>query len=55
MYLTFNMGIGLIVIVARENAPRVEAELKAADETVYRIGSIETREPLEDPVIFTEG
>jgi phosphoribosylformylglycinamidine cyclo-ligase len=55
MYLTFNMGIGLIVIVAEENAATVEVELRAAGETVYRIGSIENREPDEEPVLFTKG
>ncbi len=55
MYLTFNMGIGLIVIVAEENAATVEVELRAAGETVYRIGHIEKREHDEEPVLFTKG
>ena len=55
MYLTFNMGIGLIVIVADKNAKKVEEELRAAGETVYRIGRIENREPDEEPVLFTKG
>jgi phosphoribosylformylglycinamidine cyclo-ligase len=55
MFLTFNMGIGLIVIVADENAKKVEEELRATGETVYRIGRIENREPDEEPVTFTEG
>jgi len=53
MYLTFNMGIGLIVIVADENASKMQEELRAAGETVYRIGIIENREPDEEPVLFT--
>jgi len=55
MHLTFNMGIGLIVIAARGNADRVEEHLTAAGETVFRIGHIEDREPGEDPVVFTAG
>ena len=53
MYLTFNMGIGLIVIVADGNANRVEEELRASGETVYRIGHVENREPGEGSVLFT--
>jgi len=52
MYGTFNMGIGLIVIVAEDKAERVIKDLKAAGETVYRIGHIEQRVPDEEPVIF---
>ena len=53
MYMTFNMGIGLIVIVSGANADEVEKNLSAAGETVYRIGRIENRGPDEEPVIFT--
>jgi len=53
MYLTFNMGIGLIVIVADKDAQKVENELSSAGETVYRIGRIENRQPDEEPVLFT--
>jgi len=55
MYLTFNMGIGLIVIVADDNAQMVEQELRASGETVYRIGHVENRTPDEEPVLFTKG
>jgi phosphoribosylformylglycinamidine cyclo-ligase len=55
MYLTFNMGIGLIVIVAENNATMVEEELRASGETVHRIGYILNREPDEEPVVFTKG
>ena len=54
MYLTFNMGIGLIVIVADDNANDVERELRSTGETVYRIGHIENRKPDEEPVLFTK-
>jgi len=55
MYLTFNMGIGLIVIVADENAGKAEEQLRAAGETVFRIGHIENRKPDEELVTFTKG
>ena len=41
MYNTFNMGIGMIVAVSKENAERAKAILEAAGETVYKIGTVE--------------
>lgn len=55
MYRTFNMGVGLIVIVAGKNADEVEEELKASGESVYRIGHVEPKGPDEEPVLFTGG
>jgi phosphoribosylformylglycinamidine cyclo-ligase len=43
MHRVFNCGIGMTVIVARENADAAMAQLQAAGETVYRIGEIRTR------------
>ena len=40
MYRTFNMGIGMILIVSPEEAERVEAHLHAKGEVVYRIGHV---------------
>lgn len=40
MYRTFNMGIGMIVVVAPEDASRVVAELGARGEMCHRIGDI---------------
>ena len=40
MYRTFNMGIGMILIVSAEEAEAVKAHLQAADETVYEIGKV---------------
>lgn len=40
MYTTFNMGIGMILCVAPEEAAAVRAELKAKNETFYDIGRI---------------
>lgn len=41
MYRTFNMGIGMAVMVEPEEADGVERELAAAGETVVRIGVVE--------------
>jgi phosphoribosylformylglycinamidine cyclo-ligase len=43
MHRVFNCGIGMTVIVSKENADAAEAQLKAAGETVYRIGEIRAR------------
>jgi len=44
MHRVFNCGIGMTVIVAKENADAAMAQLQAAGETVYRIGEIHARE-----------
>lgn len=54
MYLTFNMGIGLMVITSGRNAGDVEKALLKAGETVYPIGHIESRGSEEEPVVFSE-
>jgi len=43
-YRTFNMGIGFAVILAESEAEKVEAILKQAGETTYRIGSVHQRD-----------
>ena len=43
MHRVFNCGIGMTVIVASENADAAMAQLRAAGETVYRIGVIQAR------------
>jgi len=40
MHRVFNCGIGMAVIVAKENADQAMAQLKAAGESVMRIGEI---------------
>lgn len=44
MHRVFNCGIGMTVIVSKENADAAFAQLQAASETVYRIGEIRARE-----------
>lgn len=40
MYRTFNMGIGMILIVSPEEAEKVKEHLKGAGEAVYSIGRV---------------
>ena len=44
MHRVFNCGIGMAVIVSKENADAAMAHLKAAGETVSRIGEIRERQ-----------
>ena len=45
MHRVFNCGIGMVVIVAAEQADAAQKLLGDAGETVYRIGRIESRAP----------
>lgn len=40
MALTFNCGIGMVVVVAASDAPSIKGALTQAGETVYTIGSV---------------
>ena len=40
MYLTFNMGIGMIIIVSNNEALKIKEELKKIDYTSYIIGEV---------------
>jgi phosphoribosylformylglycinamidine cyclo-ligase len=44
MHRVFNCGIGMVVIVAAEQADQAQALLAAEGETVYRVGRIEARQ-----------
>jgi phosphoribosylformylglycinamidine cyclo-ligase len=47
MERTFNMGIGMVAVVAREKADEIAQQLRDAGEDVYRIGEVVTgSEPL---------
>ncbi|HMZ77373.1 MAG TPA: phosphoribosylformylglycinamidine cyclo-ligase [Rhodocyclaceae bacterium] len=43
MYRVFNCGIGMVVIVAAEDADAAAAQLRSTGETVYTLGTIEAR------------
>jgi phosphoribosylformylglycinamidine cyclo-ligase len=51
MHRVFNCGIGMIVIVSPEQADSALAQLRAAGETVTRIGAIRAREGDEHQTI----
>ena len=40
MYRTFNMGIGMILVVSRDLATGVEASLRSREETCFRMGEL---------------
>ena len=52
MMLTFNNGLGLLIVVNEEETDEILLRLKAMGETAYCIGTIESREEGEDPVHF---
>jgi phosphoribosylformylglycinamidine cyclo-ligase len=53
MHRVFNCGIGMVLVVAEGDAARAIERLRAAGETVYRIGAIERRPP-GSPAAFVE-
>ncbi|KAI7892970.1 phosphoribosylglycinamide synthetase [Mucor mucedo] len=46
MSRTFNCGIGMIIVADRENVAEITRLLEAANETVYELGSVTTKEAL---------
>ena len=52
MYLTFNCGIGMVVVVAPEHAETAKAELSKAGETVYTLGQVVARQGQGEQVII---
>jgi phosphoribosylformylglycinamidine cyclo-ligase len=52
MYRTFNCGVGMVVVVAAENAEAAIAQLKAAGEQAWRMGEIVTSTHDEPTVVF---
>lgn len=51
MYRVFNCGVGMVVIVAAEDADAAIASLSAAGETVYRLGRIDARKDGEPQTV----
>jgi phosphoribosylformylglycinamidine cyclo-ligase len=52
MLRTFNMGVGMIVVVPAAEAARARGVLADAGETVFEIGEIVRRAPGAEPVEF---
>jgi phosphoribosylformylglycinamidine cyclo-ligase len=53
MLRVFNCGIGMVVIVAAEHADTASALLRAAGETVWRIGAVRARAANEAQTVVT--
>lgn len=51
MHKTFNCGIGMAVVVAKEHAEQAKQLLQASGETVYEIGTIRAQKPDEAPTV----
>lgn len=51
MYKTFNCGIGMVVIVAKEQAAAAQKLLSEAGESVFEIGTIRAKQADEAPTI----
>lgn len=51
MYKTFNCGIGMAVVVAKEHVAQAKQLLEASGETVYEIGAIRAQNAGEAPTI----
>lgn len=51
MYKTFNCGIGMAIVMAKENAVAAKALLEASGETVFEIGHIRAQNAGEAPTI----
>ena len=50
---TFNLGVGMILVVPPAHLRAVESELKRRREKFYRIGEVRTADPRKPPVVFT--
>ena len=50
---TFNMGVGMILVVPLEHHASLEAELKRRREKYYRIGQIRRADPRKPQAVFT--
>ncbi len=50
---TFNMGVGMILVVPPQNLRAVESELKRRREKFYRIGEMRNADSRKSPVVFT--
>ncbi len=53
MYRTFNMGLGMLIIVSPDDSSWVSDTLEKAGEQVYEIGTLRMRAGEDPPVIFS--
>ena len=51
LYKTFNCGIGMAVIVAKEHVAQAKQLLEASGETVFEIGHVRTQNAGEAPTV----
>ncbi len=54
MFTTFNMGLGMMVIVPGGESGNISAALSEAGEKVFEIGKVEPRKSGEPPVLLTD-
>ncbi|MEO1767149.1 phosphoribosylformylglycinamidine cyclo-ligase [Thiobacter aerophilum] len=52
MYRTFNCGIGMVLVVAPQDAPAARRVLEEAGETVFELGRIAARKPGEPQTVI---
>jgi len=52
MHRVFNCGIGMVVVVAADQAEAVAAHLTAQGERVFQIGQVRNRQPGEDQTVI---
>jgi phosphoribosylformylglycinamidine cyclo-ligase len=50
---TFNMGVGMILVLPLENHRALETELKRRREKFYRIGHVRRSDPRKPQVVYT--
>ncbi len=50
---TFNLGVGMILVVPADHVRDVEAELKRRREKYYRIGQVRSADARKPPVVFS--
>ena len=55
MFLTFNCGIGMVVIVGKEDVDEIVASLRAAGEGAYVIGSVREETSASEPRVNITG
>ncbi|MBN1366293.1 MAG: phosphoribosylformylglycinamidine cyclo-ligase [Syntrophaceae bacterium] len=55
MFRVFNMGIGMMIIVAQKESQAVTEHLKILGEKAYQIGFIEKKEDSQEQVFISEG